>query len=55
MDGKAIQRAEEAGEWLRAKRPEISIRWTEAEDHDEDAYRRLLKLLFSPRVDTGTA
>lgn len=54
QDGKAIP-AEEAGQWLRTNKPEISIRWEAAEAHDEDAYRRLLKLLFSPRADSGTA
>jgi hypothetical protein len=59
QDGKAIQ-AEEAGQWLRENladtpEPKISIRWDAADEHDEDAYRRLLKLLFSPRADTPTA
>jgi hypothetical protein len=49
------ERSEEAGAWLRANKPEISIRWDKADEHDPDAYRRLLKLLFSPRADTGTA
>ncbi|MFF0200242.1 hypothetical protein [Streptomyces sp. NPDC005017] len=46
---------EGAGEWLRKDRPEISIRWTEAAEHDPDTYGRILKLLFSPRADSGTA
>ncbi|MFF3500464.1 hypothetical protein [Streptomyces sp. NPDC003247] len=54
QDGDAT-RAEAAGEWLRKKKPEISIRWEKAEEHDPDAYERLLRLLFSPRADTGTA
>jgi hypothetical protein len=54
QDGEAVP-AEAAGEWLRTKRPEISIRWDAAEEHDEDAYRRLLKLLFSPRAESGSA
>ncbi|MEU5764928.1 hypothetical protein ABZ782_03275 [Streptomyces asoensis] len=54
QDGDAT-RAEAAGEWLRTNKPEISIRWDAQEEHDEDAYRRLLKLLFSPRADNGTA
>lgn len=53
QDGSA--RSEEAGAWLRENKPEISIRWDAADEHDEDAYRRLLELLFSPRADTGTA
>lgn len=40
--------AEEAGEWLRQNNPEISISWEPAENQDEDAYWRLLRLLFSP-------
>jgi hypothetical protein len=54
QDGNAIP-ADEAGEWLRKNKPEISIRWKAGTEHDEDAYRRLLKLLFSPRADSGTA
>lgn len=53
QDGES--RAEEAGKWLRKNRPEISLRWEEAGERDQDAYERLLKLLFSPRADTGTA
>ncbi|NJP50113.1 hypothetical protein HCJ93_08515 [Streptomyces sp. SBST2-5] len=47
QDGKDIP-AEEAGQWLRQNNPDIRITWETAEEHDEDAYRRLLKLLFSP-------
>ncbi|MFF3363616.1 hypothetical protein [Streptomyces misionensis] len=59
QDGDAI-RAEEAGEWLRKRfkdepEPKISIRWSANEAADEDAYGRLLKLLFSPRAGSGTA
>lgn len=52
QDGERIT-ADEAGAWLREHQPEVTIRWEAADEHDEDAYRRLLKLLFSPR--TGTA
>ncbi|MCX5374174.1 hypothetical protein OG613_08095 [Streptomyces sp. NBC_00015] len=38
-----------------SNKPENSIRWDAADEHDEDAFRRLLKLLFSPRADSGTA
>ncbi|MFF4835123.1 hypothetical protein [Streptomyces sp. NPDC001315] len=48
-------RAEEAGAWLRTRKPEISIRWDASEAADEDAYRRLLKLLFSPRAGSDAA
>ncbi|UQA91672.1 hypothetical protein [Streptomyces halobius] len=54
QDGKVIP-AEEAGAWLRKNKPEIDIRWTVNEEHDEDTYRRLLKLLFSPRPDSRAA
>lgn len=53
QDGDATP-AEEAGEWLRKNKPEISIRWDVEEEHDPDAYGRLLRLLFSPRADGGT-
>lgn len=52
QDGTAIP-ADEAGAWLRKNQPEVTIRWEAADEHDEDAYRRLLKLLFSPRADTA--
>ncbi|MFF9268645.1 hypothetical protein [Streptomyces rochei] len=52
QDGTAIP-AEEAGAWLRKNQPSVSLRWTEIDTPDEDAYRRLLKLLFSPRADTA--
>lgn len=42
---------EEASE----KRPELTVVWTTTEQSDEDAYRRLLKLLFSPRADSDAA
>lgn len=54
QDGDAIP-AEAAGEWLRANKPEISIRWESSDEPDADAYGRLLRLLFSPRADSGTA
>ncbi|MGW2169117.1 hypothetical protein ACWC1C_01135 [Streptomyces sp. NPDC001705] len=53
QDGTAIP-AEEAGAWLRKNQPEISLRWEAADEHDEDAYQRLLRLLFSPRTGTPT-
>lgn len=52
QDGTAIP-ADEAGAWLRKNQPKVTIRWEAADEHDEDAYRRLLKLLFSPRADTA--
>ena len=54
QDGERIT-ADEAGAWLREHQPEVTIRWEAAGEHDEDAYRRLLKLLFSPRADTPAA
>lgn len=54
QDGNEIP-AEEAGQWLRKNKPEISIRWGVSDEHDQDAYRRLLKLLFSPRADSDAA
>jgi hypothetical protein len=54
QDGEAIP-ADAAGAWLRTNKPEISIRWETSDESDPDAYRRLLKILFSPRADSGTA
>jgi hypothetical protein len=57
QDGTSLP-AEEAGQWLRENlrdtpEPKISMRWDVNDEHDEDAYRRLLKLLFGPRADSG--
>lgn len=54
MQDGAIQ-AEEAGAWLREHKPQVSIRWDVNDEHDQDAYERLLKLLFSPRAGSGAS
>jgi hypothetical protein len=46
---------EEAGEWLKEHKPEVSIRWEAGDEQDQDAYRRLLKLLFAPRSGSEAA
>jgi hypothetical protein len=57
-DDRAVD-GDAAGEWLRTNITDpdrqISIRWDVNEERDQDAYGRLLKLLFSPRADSDAA
>lgn len=59
QDGSAIP-GKEAAAWLKQRvieerEPVVTVEWSVNTEHDEDTYRRLLKLLFSPRVDSPAA
>jgi hypothetical protein len=60
MQERAAIPADVAGEWLREHfaddtESKVEVAWTVNEEHDPDAYCRLLQLLFSPRPDSPAA